>query len=50
VLVDGQLVPQRRRLRAVAQAAEPLHIAGVAAEHADHDLHERALARLVLTD
>jgi len=50
VLVDGELVPQQRILRAVAQPRGPLHRALVACEQPDDDLHQRALARPVLAD
>src|SRR5512133_779057 len=50
VLVDGQLVPEHRRLRAVAEPAEALDPAPVAAKQAHDDLHQRALARAVLAD
>src|SRR5262249_10863847 len=44
VLVDGQLVPQHRPLRAVPEPAEPLDLTAVAAKQADDNLHQRALA------
>ena len=50
VLRDGQLVPQQRLLRAVADARGAIDGARVASEQPDDQLHQCALSRAVLTD
>ena len=50
VLRDGQLVPDHRALRAVAEAAVHTYGTIVAREETHDDLHQHALAGPVLTD
>lgn len=50
MLIDRQLVPQHRLLRAIAQPVGLLHGPAVATQKPDDDLQQRALAGTVLTD
>jgi hypothetical protein len=50
MLVDRQLLPHHRRLRAVPQPPRSLDLAAIARQQPDDDLHQRALTRPVLPD
>jgi hypothetical protein len=50
VLGDGELGPQERLLRVVAQPGRDGRGAAVARKQPDDDRHQRALARAVLAD
>ncbi len=48
MLGDRELVPQQRKLRAVAKTRRAINRAAVAGQQSHDDLHQRALARPVL--